>query len=101
MTADLQDVELAGQRATSLALVFSELLGNALEHGGRHVAITLALEGDGALLVVADDGAGIGGAADGTGMSIVRALVRDELGGELRLADDGGLRAEVRFPLGA
>lgn len=101
VTADLQDVELAGQRATSLALVFSELLGNALEHGGRHVAITLALEGDGALLVVADDGAGIGGAADGTGMSIVRALVRDELGGELRLADDGGLRAEVRFPLGA
>ena len=35
---------------------------------------------------------------DGTGLSIVRALVRDELGGELTLVDDHGLRAEVRFP---
>jgi two-component sensor histidine kinase len=30
-------------------------------------------------------------------MSIVRALVRDELGGSLELVDRGGLRAEVRF----
>ena len=37
-------------------------------------------------------------AGDGTGLSIVRALVRDELGGELALVDDDGLRAEVRFP---
>ena len=39
------------------------------------------------------------GAGDGTGMSIVRALVRDELGGTLDLADRGGLHAEVRFPV--
>jgi two-component sensor histidine kinase len=38
-------------------------------------------------------------ASDSTGLSIVRALVRDELGGELALVDDDhGLRAEVRFP---
>ena len=36
-------------------------------------------------------------AHDGTGLSIVRALVRDELKGELSLVDDGGLRAEVAF----
>jgi hypothetical protein len=30
-------------------------------------------------------------------MSIVRALVRDELGGTLELCDRGGLRADVRF----
>ena len=34
----------------------------------------------------------------GTGLSIVDALVRDELGGTLSLDDDGGLRAEVVFP---
>ena len=34
----------------------------------------------------------------GTGLSIVEALVRDELGGTLSLEDDGGLRAEVVFP---
>ena len=50
------------------------------------------------MLAVTDDGAGMTGAADGTGMSIVRALVRDELGGTLELVDRGGLRAEVRFP---
>ena len=44
------------------------------------------------------DGAGMLGATDGTGMSIVRALVHDELGGALRLSDEGGLRAEVTFP---
>ncbi len=50
------------------------------------------------MLVVVDDGSGIGAGEDGTGMSIVRALVRDELGGSLELVDRGGLRAEVRFP---
>ena len=34
VTAELAPVELAGHRATALALVFSELLSNALEHGG-------------------------------------------------------------------
>jgi two-component sensor histidine kinase len=98
VAAELESVELAGQRATALALVFSELLSNALEHGGDRVAISLARDGDDVLLVVADDGTGIGEGDDGTGMSIVRALVRDELGGSLELVDRDGLRAEVRFP---
>jgi two-component sensor histidine kinase len=98
VTAELEDVELAGQRATALALVFSELLGNALEHGGGHVSITLRERGGDVVLAIADDGGGMRGATDGTGLSIVRALVRDELGGTLELLDDGGLRAEVTFP---
>jgi two-component sensor histidine kinase len=98
VSAQLEPVALAGQRATALALVFSELLSNALEHGGEHVAIALALDGGEIVLAVEDDGGGIGTEGDGTGMSIVRALVRDELGGTLALANDPGLRAEVRFP---
>jgi two-component sensor histidine kinase len=98
VSARLEPVELAGQRATALALVFSELLSNALEHGGHHVSIELRRDGPDAVLAVTDDGSGMTGSADGTGMSIVRALVRDELGGTLELADRGGLRAEVRFP---
>ena len=97
MTAELEPVEVAGQRATALALVFSELLSNALEHGGDHVAITLRTAGGETALAVSDDGPGSGDAVDGTGMSIVRALVRDELGGTLALSDGPGLRAEVRF----
>ena len=98
--AELEDVELAGQRATALALVFSELLGNALEHGGDRIRIGLRREGDDAVLTVSDDGAGRGGAVDGTGMSIVRALVHDELRGSLELVDERGLCARVLFPLG-
>ena len=97
--AQLEGVELAGHRATALALVFSELLGNALEHGGKQVSIELArLNGD-VVLAIADDGVGMTGALDGTGLSIVRALVRDELGGTLSLREEGGVRAEVVFPV--
>jgi two-component sensor histidine kinase len=34
---------------------------------------------------------------EGTGLSIVRALVRDELNGKLLLRGDAGLTAEVTF----
>ena len=50
------------------------------------------------VLAIADDGGGIGDDATGTGLSIVRALVRDELRGTLDLYSNGGLRAEVVFP---
>ncbi|HXH97436.1 MAG TPA: GAF domain-containing protein, partial [Gaiellaceae bacterium] len=40
--ARLEQVSLAGSRATALALVFSELLQNALEHGSGAVRIELA-----------------------------------------------------------
>jgi len=96
--AQLEPVSLAGNRATALALVFSELLQNALEHGGEAVEIELAQRNGKVVLSIADDGTGIEGDATGTGLSIVRALVRDELQGTLELKNDGGTRAEVIFP---
>jgi two-component sensor histidine kinase len=98
VTAELESVSLAGQRATALALVFTELFQNALEHGGDRVAIALAQRNGDVVLTIADDGDGIDGEMAGTGLSIVRALVRDELRGELALENAGGLRAEVVFP---
>jgi two-component sensor histidine kinase len=96
--AALASITLEGDRATALALVFSELLQNALEHGGQSVRIELVRRNGNVVLAIADDGGGIDDAPSGTGLSIVDALVRDELGGTLSLADDGGLRAEVVFP---
>jgi two-component sensor histidine kinase len=96
--ATLAPVSLAGARATALALVFSELLGNALEHGGDAISIELRRRGEDVVLTISDDGPGLNGGGDGTGLSIVRALVRDELGGTLELAGGSGLRAEVVFP---
>jgi two-component system, sensor histidine kinase PdtaS len=96
--ASLEPVSLAGSRATALALVFSELLQNALEHGAGAVRIELARRNGDVLLAIADEGAGVDGTAAGTGLSIVRALVRDELRGSFDLRRDGGTRAEVIFP---
>ena len=96
--AELASVSLAGSRATALALVFSELLQNALEHGGNAVRIELAQRNGEVILSIADDGRGIEDDASGTGLSIVQALVRDELQGRLDLRNEGGTRAEVVFP---
>src|SRR5438132_2611056 len=68
--ADLEPVSLAGSRATALALVFSELFQNALEHGGHWVRVELAQRDGEVVLAGADDGAGIGGAAGGTRRSV-------------------------------
>ena len=96
--ADLEPVSIAGNRATALALVFSELLQNALEHGGDSVQIELAQRNGEVVLAITDDGTGIEAGAAGTGLSIVQALVRDELQGRLDLRSEGGTRAEVVFP---
>ncbi len=96
--ADLEPVSIAGNRATALALVFSELLQNALEHGGERVQIELAQRNGEVVLSIADDGSGIEADAVGTGLSIVQALVRDELQGRLDLSSEEGTRAEVVFP---
>ena len=99
VTAELEPITLAGQRATALALVFSELLGNAFEHGGPHVQVSLHGDDGDVVLAIVDDGKGIPAEpSKGTGLSIVRALVRDELGGTLELHGNDGTRAEVRFP---
>jgi two-component sensor histidine kinase/putative methionine-R-sulfoxide reductase with GAF domain len=98
VSAELAPVALAGQRATALALVFTELLQNALEHGGPHVSIALAQEEGDVRLTIADDGDGVDGDNDGTGLSIVRALVRDELRGTFELTSSDGTQARVVFP---
>ena len=99
VTSSLEAVKLSGARATALALVFAELLQNALEHGGNRIGVELARRGDDVVLAIVDDGAGlVGDAPQGTGLSIVQALVRDELRGTLELGSANGTRAEVVFP---
>ncbi len=99
-----------GDRATSLAMVLTEVLQNAVEHGigdgpGR---VDLAAErSSGRLRVtVTDDGAGLPEGFDpagstGLGLSIVRTLVESELDGRLEIgaAPGGGTRVLVDVPL--
>lgn len=85
--------------ATALALVLTELVTNAVEHGlgGAGGTVTIAAERDGQSLEVrvVDDGVGMSTppleTSTGLGTQIVRTLVRGELGGTIEWHDaDGG-----------
>ena len=99
---------MPAQQATSCALIVNELLQNAVEHGFANrseglVRVRLSDEGDGYILEIADNGAGLAPGFnpdhDGSlGLQIVRTLVRDDLRGRFKLIDDGGVRAIISFP---
>ena len=96
---------LGSEQATALAMVLTEVLQNAVEHGfvGRERGtVQIAAERSGTHLraVVADDGVGMGhdpgspkGALSGLGTQIVGTLVRNELRGTIDWAPrEGGGR---------
>jgi two-component sensor histidine kinase/putative methionine-R-sulfoxide reductase with GAF domain len=99
VTAHLAPVSLAGQQATAVALVFTELFQNALEHGGVHVGLELVQHDGEVVLTISDDGEGVRDSSAGTGLSIVHALVHDELKGTFELESNGSTRARVAFPV--
>ncbi len=101
---------ISSDAATPLAMVFTELIQNAVEHafdpeGTGAIEISCAREGTGLRLAVEDDGVGLpaGFSLEGTtslGLSIVSTLV-GELGGSISLGTRGdgpGTRVEVWIP---
>jgi two-component sensor histidine kinase len=103
---------LSSAAATPLAMVLTEVLQNAMEHGyphGRSGCVEVSVgtrAADAALLVrVRDDGVGLPDGFDlqgstSLGLSIVRTLVA-ELGGTLEigpLPDGAGTQVEFAFP---
>ena len=85
--------------ATALALILTELVTNAVEHGlagGKAGTVEIRAERSGShlLAVVADDGVGLDpgrGPLTGLGTQIVETLVRNELRGTIEwMARDGG-----------
>ncbi len=104
---------LASNAATALAMVLTELLQNAVEHGYDAEARSGTILMSPRRLVgrlhvtIDDDGRGLPSGFDldastNLGLSIVRTLVESELGGQLALGEvpDGtGTRAELDVPL--
>jgi two-component sensor histidine kinase len=101
---------ISSDAATPLAMVFTELIQNAVEHAfdeerGGAIEIHCAREGQGLLLSVEDDGVGLPDGfdlerAESLGLSIVSTLV-GELKGTISLGprDDGtGTRVVVQVP---
>ncbi len=105
---------ISSDAATPLAMVFTELIQNAVEHAfpqgcaderGGTILVRSDRRGPALLLVVEDDGVGLPQGFDlettgSLGLSIVRTLV-GELGGRLSLgprAEGPGTRVEVALP---
>jgi two-component sensor histidine kinase len=100
--------------ATPLAMVLTELLQNALQHGFAQadhdqgfVEVTAVRDGDRLTVTVADSGIGLPEGFDlesatSLGLQIVRTLVVGELGGRLRMVPrpGGGTQAVVELGVG-
>ncbi|HET7689410.1 MAG TPA: histidine kinase N-terminal domain-containing protein [Nocardioidaceae bacterium] len=101
---------LPSEVATSLSMVLTEVLQNAVEHGfgdssGRILVTANRLVGR-LHVIVEDDGSGLPEGFDlddasSLGLSIVRTLVESELGGQIELGPGpgGGTRAVIDIPL--
>ncbi|HLV03804.1 PAS domain-containing sensor histidine kinase [uncultured Georgenia sp.] len=100
--------EVPADDATALAVVLTELVTNAVQHGlgreGGTVVVSAERDGQALEVTVRDDGRGMeeGSVLGGLGTQIVSTLVRGELGGtiEWRPADGGGTEVVVRARIG-
>jgi len=105
---------LSAAVATPLAMVLTELLQNALQHGFPATVkdqglleVIAARDQERLTVTVADNGVGLPDGFDldsatSLGLQIVRTLVVGELGGRLRIAPrpGGGTEAFVNLPVG-
>lgn len=108
MSVEGDDVRLALNQATTLALVANELVQNAVEHGfadideGR-ICVRLSQSGDTVEMAVTNDGKPLPPDFDpaqsrSLGLRIVNDLVRGGLGGTFTMTHSDGITATVRFP---
>lgn len=106
-TERLEPISLGFDRAVPFGLIVNELVSNAYQHGiADHQSPTLSIElyreGDTIVFRIEDNGVGMNhGAAEGTGLLLVRALC-SQLHGELSIhspaAGDWGTVATVNVP---
>jgi two-component sensor histidine kinase len=95
--------------ATPLALVITELIHNALEHGlaaqGSGLNIHIDRSNKECVIEISDDGVGLPSDFDlntssNLGLQIVRTLTENELKGSIELSStDTGTIAKLKFPL--
>lgn len=100
---------LESRIATPLALVITELIYNALEHGlaseGSQLEIAIARQGKNVKVTITDDGVGLPegfsiAQSSNLGLQIVRTLTENELRGKISVvSDEHQTRAELDFPL--
>ncbi|TVQ26865.1 MAG: response regulator [Spirochaetaceae bacterium] len=105
--AELDSCTVEVKDAFSIGIIVNELLTNImkyafLEQTEKMVSVSLKREDGGNVLCIRDNGQGfqdqhLPDATEGFGLSLVRMLC-EHLGADLRLYNDDGAVAEVRFP---
>jgi two-component sensor histidine kinase len=101
---ELDEITIPASSAAPFALVFNELLGNALKHAfpaGRagRVAVSLVNRGEVFVLTVSDDGVGLGDSAPAFGSMILKLLCQ-QLHADLQISQaQPGVRATVTVPI--
>lgn len=102
---DLEPIAVPGRQGAPLALLASEMVGNALRHAfpdGRdgRIHVTLRRTPDGFELGVADDGAGLaeGAQQGGFGFTVVQLMTQQVRGRLETHAAEPGLRLSVNVP---
>ena len=106
LRSDIENVMLSVNNSTSLSLLVSELVSNAVKHGKGDIAVTLQRVDDNIKLTVADEGQGFPEGFDArkaanTGLDLILNLARHDLRGEIAFENrnEGGARVVVTFPL--
>ena len=100
--------QLKSEVATQLAVVLTELISNAVEHGlagrsGGLVAVSAERRQKQLFITVADNGKGLddGQVVEGLGTQIIRTLITGELRGTISWLSpsDGGTKVVITIPL--
>jgi two-component sensor histidine kinase len=101
----IEDARLTVRQGSSLALVVSEIISNALKHGRGPVEVALTVADDIATLEVCDDGDGFPSGFDvhhsaNTGLDIVEQVTRWDLSGHIVYDNrpEGGARVRIQIP---
>ncbi len=109
LNLDIEPVTISAAKATPLALLVNEIVGNALKHAypdnrRGQVAVRVTKPGRDLRIVIEDDGigpSGQGGAVSGFGKTLIEMLVR-QLRARIDWEDaEPGTRAIVTIPLNA
>ena len=99
--------ELPTARATPLALVLTEVVANAVEHGlgdrSGLIEVEASRDNKSLHILVTDDGSGLpeGKVGSGLGTQIIKTLVESELRGKINWTSPirGGTRVSIELPI--
>jgi two-component sensor histidine kinase len=93
------DCTVSSRRAVWAALAVSELVTNALRHGGGGRVRVELNEGAACRIAVRDEGPGMAGTVDGLGLTLVRRLAVEGLGGTVEVdSSSKGTSVTLTFP---